>query len=69
MMTVIRKSKHSGNLYTMEMNVTSEQISHYEAGGILLQDAFPQLNADEREFIKTGIPAFEWEQLFGGEGL
>ena len=69
MLSVIRKSQYSGKLYAREMNVTMEQISRYEAGGILLQDCFPQLNADEREFIKTGIPAFEWEELFGGEGL
>lgn len=68
-MTVIRKSQYSGNIYTMEMDVTPEQISRYEAGGITLQDCFPQLNADEREFIKTGMTAFEWEELFGGEGL
>lgn len=65
MLTVIRKSQYSGKLYTREMDVTTEQIARYEAGGILLQDAFPQLNADDREFIKTGMPDFEWEELFG----
>lgn len=68
-MTVIRKSQYSGNLYTMEMDVTPEQIARYEAGGILLQEAFPNLTPDQREFIKTGITGFEWEELFGGEGL
>jgi hypothetical protein len=68
-MTVIRKSQYSGNIYTMDMDVTPEQISRYEKGGILLQEAFPQLNADEREFIKSGMTALEWEELFNGEGL
>ncbi len=68
-MTVIRKSQYSGNIYTMDMDVTPEQISRYERGDITLQDCFPQLNADEREFIKSGITALEWEELFGGEEL
>jgi hypothetical protein len=33
--------------------------------GMLIQDAFPMLSADEREFIKTGITPEEWEQMFG----
>lgn len=33
--------------------------------GALLQDAFPELDADQREFIKTGITPKEWEALFG----
>lgn len=68
-MTVIRKSQYSGNIYTMELDVTPEQISRYEQGGILLQEAFPNLTPDQREFIKTGMTALEWEELFGGEGL
>jgi hypothetical protein len=30
-------------------------------GGLLLQDAFPALSADDREFIKTGITTAEWD--------
>jgi hypothetical protein len=26
----------------------------------------PQLSADDREFVKTGITGEEWDQLFGG---
>lgn len=34
-----------------------------------IQDAFPQLNADEREFILTGITTAEWDEAFGEEEL
>jgi hypothetical protein len=34
--------------------------------GKLIQDAMPELSADEREFVKTGITGEEWDQLFGG---
>jgi hypothetical protein len=30
----------------------------------LIQNAMPRLNADEREFIKTGVTAEEWEEMF-----
>ena len=33
--------------------------------GLLIQDAFPWLTADEREFIKTGITDAEWKEAFG----
>lgn len=31
-------------------------------GKILLQDAFPELSAGQREFIKTGITSAEWDK-------
>jgi hypothetical protein len=30
----------------------------------LIQDAFPDLTADQREFIMTGITPEEWDQMF-----
>ena len=61
-MLIKRKSPFSGETNQMEIDVTTEQLAAY-AAGILLQDAFPHLTPDEREFIKTGITAAEWEAL------
>ena len=36
--------------------------------GVLIQNAFPQLNADEREFLMTGIKPEEWDDITGEEG-
>jgi hypothetical protein len=47
----------------MDLDITPEQVAAYEAGA-LLQNAFPQLSADEREFYKTGITADAWEEMF-----
>jgi len=33
--------------------------------GELIQVAFPYLTADDREILKTGIDAEEWDRLFG----
>lgn len=31
------------------------------------QDHFPELNADQREFLISGTTPEEWERLFGGD--
>jgi hypothetical protein len=53
----------------MTFNISQDEfnaaLARYEAGA-LLQNAFPMLDADEREFIKTGITPQEWDALFGG---
>ena len=54
----------SGNTNTMELNVTQEQLTAWESG-VHIQVAMPQLNAEEREFVKTGMTPTEWEELFG----
>ena len=49
---------------TKELDITEGQIAAYEQGE-LLQNAFPNLSADDREFYKTGITNEEWEEAFG----
>ena len=63
-MIITRKSIISGTLYTRDLDVTQAQLVAWEEGA-LLQDAFPHLSADDREFIKTGISALEWLQMSG----
>lgn len=48
---------------TLEIDVTQEQIDLWESG-VSIQQAMPNLTADEREFIKTGITAEDWEEIF-----
>jgi hypothetical protein len=48
----------------MDLPVTAQQIEAYERGS-LLQEAFPNLDADQREFIKTGITKEEWIEIYG----
>ena len=47
-------------------SVTLEQYQSWQ-NGTLIQDAFPQLTPDEREFIKTGVTPEEWDAAFNGE--
>jgi hypothetical protein len=59
-MLITRTSMLSGNTTERELDITVKQIRDYERG-TLLQDAFPNLSADDREFFKTGITEEEWD--------
>ena len=62
-MLITRTSPFSGNTNSMEIEVTQEQLSSWESG-VLIQNAMPNLSADEREFIMTGITPEEWNSAF-----
>tara|TARA_B100001094_G_scaffold120743_1_gene116439 strand:- start:12 stop:206 length:195 start_codon:yes stop_codon:yes gene_type:complete len=47
----------------MELDVTNEQLQAWETG-TLIQEAMPNLTADEREFLITGLLPGEFERMF-----
>ena len=63
-MIIEKESPFSGNVNRMDIPVTLAQIEAWK-GGELIQDAMPNLTAEEREFLMTGITAEEWENTFG----
>ena len=65
-MEVTRRSPVTGKINTMELDITDAQLYKYYTGA-LIQEAFPHLTADEREFFKTGTTAEDWDQMFGTE--
>lgn len=65
-MKITRKSPISGNVNTLELNITEEQMTDWKSG-TLVQNAFPQLNPSEREFLITGILDSEWNDMFEEE--
>ena len=65
MLIIERTSPFSGKVNRMTIQVTDAQIAAWQ-GGELIQNAMPNVSADEREFIKTGITPEEWENTFGG---
>jgi len=65
-MQITRTSMLSGKKRTMDLPVTQEQLVRYYSG-TLLQIAFPDLDASQREFIKTGITQDEWDEAFKEE--
>ena len=65
-MKITRTSMLTGKTRTLDLDVTPQELAKWKAG-ILIQDAMPLLNDDEREFVKTGITAEEWKATFGDE--
>ena len=63
-MLIEKQSMLTGVRRIVDMPITSEQFNNWQ-GGMLIQDAMPNLTDGEREFIVSGITPKEWEQAFG----
>jgi len=70
-MKITKTSILSGKERTVEMPaVTEERLEDWRPKngnpGKRIQEVFPDLSADEREFLLTGITVEEWDEKFGG---
>ena len=68
MIEVTRISPLTGNVNKMYLDITQEQVAEWNAPAQerrLIQDIFPNLNDDEREFIMTGYTPADWRKLYG----
>lgn len=63
-MIITRISPFTGITRMREITVTQEQLDRWQAGE-LIQNVMPNLSADDREFVMTGITAEEWDEAFG----
>lgn len=63
-MIIERTSKLTGVTRSMDIPVTTEQLSRWREGE-LIQVAMPDLTSSEREFLMTGITPEEWDTYFG----
>ena len=57
-------NREANEFNTYDLNITEDQLKAYNDGE-LIQRAFPNLNADEREFIMTGCPIGSWDEIVG----
>jgi hypothetical protein len=65
-MLIARRSPFSGTINTKDLPITPEELERWKAGA-LVQNVWPNLSADDREFIMTGITAEEWDETFPGD--
>lgn len=63
-MLITKKSLLTGRVHTMDLPCTQEQIDAWR-NGQLIQDAMPQLDAQQREFLISGSTPEEWDEVFG----
>jgi len=66
-MIIEKKSAFSGKMNTMDLPVTQEQLDRWQKGRELIQDVFPHLSPDQREFLMTGTTPEEWNAAFPPE--
>ena len=62
-MLIEKTSIISGKKSTLDLPVTAEEIKLWQMGE-LIQDAMPNLNEAQREFLMTGITESEWAEHF-----
>ena len=60
-MKITRRNPFNGKTYTWELPITDAQYEAWQQG-VLIQNAMPNLNADQREFIMTGILPDQWDE-------
>jgi hypothetical protein len=69
-MNLTKKSEFTGIEHSLELPITKIE---YNWGiiemnkGKNIQNVFPQLNDNEREFILTGVTKEEWDEFIGEE--
>jgi hypothetical protein len=72
MFILVKNSSLTGKENSMEISLTPAEYREWarleaERTRPLVQDAFPQLSDDEREFIITGITPEEWNEFMGSD--
>ena len=66
MIQVTRQSILTRKMNTMELPIIQEHLDIYDKiGGFNIQDIFPQLDAEQREFLINGVTPQEWNKYIG----
>lgn len=66
-MLIERRSPLTGKVNSMELDVTQAQMDEMGLPGSqrrYVQDIFPNLTAEQREFIKTGYTPEDWNAMW-----
>jgi hypothetical protein len=71
MFTLVKESTLTGEENSMKISLTPAEYREWadtpRHSRPLVQDAFPQLSDDEREFLITGITPGEWDTFMGSD--
>lgn len=64
---IIRYSNYSGKFHKAIMKMKEEDYYRWKNNRVLIQDALPHLDNEEREFLMTGYTPEEWAKIFPPE--
>ena len=62
-----KTSIFTGKVSEMELDITQEQMDRWQSGRELIQNVFPNLSPEQREFLMSGATPEEWDELFPEE--
>jgi len=62
-MQITKQCMLTGDTNTMDVPVTQDQLNDW-TNGMLIQEAMPNLTAEDREFIMTGTTPEVWTKNF-----
>ena len=65
-MIIVRTDPFTGAVNRVDLDITEEQLQDW-INGTVAQKAFPNLNADQREYIISGIPPGKWDEYIQNE--
>lgn len=65
-MKITKTSLLTGITRTIELDITKEQYQAWQ-NGELIQDAMPNLTAEQREFLISGATQEEWDEAYPEE--
>ena len=54
-MIIKKRSIFTGKENEMDLDITEDQLNRFLTTRDCIQDVFPNLNADEREFLRIGV--------------
>jgi hypothetical protein len=63
-MQITRHNPLTGKTHTLEVPCTEAQLAAWQSGQ-LIQHAMPNVPAELREFLISGITPEEWKEMFG----
>ena len=71
-MVITMQSQLSGKFYSMDLPILLSKYEDWcqmvdEGSAPHIQSFFSELNADQREFLMTGITKEEWDEVFGDD--
>ena len=66
-MLITKISPVSGKEVSLDIPMTIDQYKQYINGSGFVQNIFPELSADQREFLISGCTKSDWDYLFGAE--
>ena len=62
MLNITRTSPITNKTQCIEIEINQDQYDAWKSG-VLIQDAMPNLSADDREYIMTGMTPEDWAKL------